>query len=173
MNSRIITKPDQKLRNLFPKSNSIYINNNIINGDTEIKELIEPSNTTEIEIDFWEGDNTIIIKDITTRRTPKMITGHIGHNGQPRLWTFLMEKLCDKKNEHAIRWTGEGEFVIMKPETVAKWWGQTKNNPKMNYDKLTRALRCKQSMIKKRKETLRGYRFTFKMETIMGIKNIN
>ena len=41
-----------------------------------------------------------------------------------------------------IQWLGdEGEFKLNNPEMVAQLWGQRKNKPTMNYEKLSRALR--------------------------------
>ena len=35
----------------------------------------------------------------------------------------------------------EGEFRLNNPEMVAQLWGERKNKPHMNYEKLSRALR--------------------------------
>lgn len=35
----------------------------------------------------------------------------------------------------------EGEFKLNHPEVVAHLWGERKNKPRMNYEKLSRALR--------------------------------
>ncbi|XP_053211545.1 uncharacterized protein LOC128395168 [Panonychus citri] len=65
-----------------------------------------------------------------------------GNNGQIQLWRFLLELLTDADYREYIRWEGiEGEFKFIKPEMVAQLWGQRKNKPTMNYDKLSRALR--------------------------------
>ena len=37
--------------------------------------------------------------------------------------------------------TLDGEFKLHSAETVAQMWGQRKNKPTMNYEKLSRALR--------------------------------
>ena len=42
-----------------------------------------------------------------------------------------------------MRWENveEGVFRIVKSEQLAGLWGQIKNNPKMTYEKLSRAMR--------------------------------
>jgi len=65
-----------------------------------------------------------------------------GNNGQIQLWQFLLELLTDKDCQEVIHWVGEdGEFKLNNPEMVAQLWGQRKNKPTMNYEKLSRALR--------------------------------
>lgn len=65
-----------------------------------------------------------------------------GNNGQIQLWQFLLELLTSKEYRSAIQWLGsEGEFKLTNPETVARLWGERKNKPTMNYEKLSRALR--------------------------------
>lgn len=66
----------------------------------------------------------------------------IGNNGQIQLWQFLLELLTDKDCREVIQWVGdEGDFKLNNPEMVAQMWGQRKNKPTMNYEKLSRALR--------------------------------
>ncbi|XP_046979822.1 DNA-binding protein Ets97D-like isoform X1 [Schistocerca americana] len=65
-----------------------------------------------------------------------------GNNGQIQLWQFLLELLTDKEHVEVIQWEGtEGEFKLTNPEMVAQLWGERKNKPTMNYEKLSRALR--------------------------------
>ena len=56
-----------------------------------------------------------------------------------------MDLLSDPRNSDCIAWehSGQatGEFKMVNPEVVAKKWGERKNKPSMNYDKLSRALR--------------------------------
>lgn len=62
--------------------------------------------------------------------------------GHIQLWQFLLELLTDKTRRSVIHWIGsEGEFKFADPDMVAKLWGNRKNKPNMNYEKLTRALR--------------------------------
>ncbi|CAL8111310.1 unnamed protein product [Orchesella dallaii] len=86
-----------------------------------------------------------------------------GHNGQIQLWQFLLELLGDKARRSVIQWVGtEGEFKLIDPELVAQMWGERKNKPKMNYEKLSRALRYyyHDGMIAK----VHGRRFVYKFE---------
>ena len=65
-----------------------------------------------------------------------------GNNGQIQLWQFLLEMLTDADCVNCIRWIGDdGEFKLIDPELVAQKWGERKNKPAMNYEKLSRALR--------------------------------
>lgn len=66
-----------------------------------------------------------------------------GNNGQIQLWQFLLDILTDREHRNIIQWIegGEGEFKLSDPEKVASLWGERKNKPTMNYEKLSRALR--------------------------------
>ncbi|EAA09161.5 AGAP004337-PA [Anopheles gambiae str. PEST] len=65
-----------------------------------------------------------------------------GNNGQIQLWQFLLEILTDREHRTIIQWIGtDGEFKLCNPEQVAQLWGERKNKPTMNYEKLSRALR--------------------------------
>uniref|UniRef100_A0A1I8JN23 ETS domain-containing protein n=1 Tax=Macrostomum lignano TaxID=282301 RepID=A0A1I8JN23_9PLAT len=72
------------------------------------------------------------------------------------LWQFLLELLMSRQYSHVIQWTNrEGEFQLLRAEEVARLWGMRKNkNHRMNYDKLSRALRYyyQKNIIKKRTE---------------------
>lgn len=59
------------------------------------------------------------------------------------LWEFLLELLADERYSSLITWTKreKGEFKLRNQEEVAKRWGELKQRPGMNYDKLSRALR--------------------------------
>jgi len=63
-------------------------------------------------------------------------------SGQIQLWQFLLELLTERNMSHIICWIGEeGAFKLVDPERVAQLWGERKNKPSMNYEKLSRALR--------------------------------
>ncbi|XP_010795281.1 ETS domain-containing transcription factor ERF-like [Notothenia coriiceps] len=63
---------------------------------------------------------------------------------QIQLWHFILELLRKEEYHDVIAWQGDyGEFVIKDPDEVARLWGARKAKPQMNYDKLSRALRCR------------------------------
>lgn len=54
----------------------------------------------------------------------------------------MLEILTDREHRDIIHWIGkDGEFKLSNPELVAQLWGERKNKPTMNYEKLSRALR--------------------------------
>ena len=59
------------------------------------------------------------------------------------MWEFLLELLADERYSSLITWTNKDkrEFKLRNQEEVAKCWGELKQRPGMNYDKLSRALR--------------------------------
>lgn len=59
------------------------------------------------------------------------------------MWEFLFELLVDKRCGSIITWITEEnrEFKFKDPEEVAKLWGTYKGVKRMNYEKLSRALR--------------------------------
>ncbi|XP_022201815.1 DNA-binding protein Ets97D isoform X5 [Nilaparvata lugens] len=94
-----------------------------------------------------------------------------GNNGQIQLWQFLLDLLTDKKHRQAIQWLGEdGEFKLLDPETVANLWGERKNKPTMNYEKLSRALRYyyEGDMISKVPGKRFVYKFVCDLKALLG-----
>ncbi|XP_041067057.1 GA-binding protein alpha chain isoform X1 [Carcharodon carcharias] len=94
-----------------------------------------------------------------------------GNNGQIQLWQFLLELLTDKDARDCILWVGdEGEFKLNQPELVAQKWGQRKNKPTMNYEKLSRALRYYYDgdMICKVQGKRFVYKFVCDLKTLIG-----
>ncbi|KAH6945416.1 hypothetical protein HPB50_008373 [Hyalomma asiaticum] len=85
------------------------------------------------------------------RSRVKMLSPRVAYEGSPgnrtgsgqiQLWQFLLEMLTEPDSREYIQWVGdEGEFKFNNPEMVAQLWGLRKNNPNMNYEKLSRALR--------------------------------
>ena len=64
--------------------------------------------------------------------------------GYGKLWEFIRDLLHNPKYcPSMVRWENveEGVFRIVKSEDLARLWGQLKNNPRMTYEKLSRAMR--------------------------------
>lgn len=78
-----------------------------------------------------------------TTATTKSLHGRQG-SAHIHLWQFLKELLeTPQKHGTAIRWIDRrsGIFKIEDSVRVARLWGQRKNRPAMNYDKLSRSIR--------------------------------
>jgi len=61
-----------------------------------------------------------------------------------KLWEFIRDLLQnDRYNPSIIKWENieEGEFRIVDSSMVAGLWAMVKGNTKMNYEKLSRAIR--------------------------------
>uniref|UniRef100_A0A1B6CUP1 ETS domain-containing protein n=1 Tax=Clastoptera arizonana TaxID=38151 RepID=A0A1B6CUP1_9HEMI len=61
-----------------------------------------------------------------------------------RLWEFIRDLLLNENYcPRLIRWDNyeEGMFQFVHSDEVAKLWGTKKDNPHMNYEKLSRAMR--------------------------------
>ncbi|KAL0273270.1 UNVERIFIED_CONTAM: hypothetical protein PYX00_005981 [Menopon gallinae] len=72
----------------------------------------------------------------TSKEKPEKKTG--------RLWEFIRDLLLDPQHcPSVICWENydDGVFRFVKSEKVAKIWGDRKGNEKMNYEKLSRAMR--------------------------------
>ena len=58
------------------------------------------------------------------------------------LWQFILELLGDHGCKDIISWTGNDlEFKVLNSRELARRWGRRKNKPRMNFDKLSRAMR--------------------------------
>ncbi|XP_034384881.1 ETS1-related protein isoform X2 [Cyclopterus lumpus] len=92
-------------------------------------------------------------------------------SGPIQLWQFLLELLLDSACCTFISWTGDGwEFKMSDPSEVAKRWGQCKNKPKMNYEKLSRGLRYyyHKNIIHKTAGKRYVYRFVCDIQGMLG-----
>jgi len=95
----------------------------------------------------------------TTNGTPAATN----NNNNIHLWQFLRELLDQQdKYSHCVRWIDHsaGIFKIEDSHKLARLWGQRKNRPAMNYDKLSRSLRqyYKKNILKK---TTRSQRLVY------------
>ncbi|XP_062913378.1 protein C-ets-2-like [Mobula hypostoma] len=96
---------------------------------------------------------------------------NIVRNGPIQLWQFLLELLLDKSCQSFISWTGNGwEFKLSDPDEVAKRWGNRKNKPKMNYEKLSRCLRYyyHRDIIQKTSGKRYVYQFACDVQGLLG-----
>ncbi|XP_055694643.1 DNA-binding protein D-ETS-4 [Lutzomyia longipalpis] len=96
---------------------------------------------------------------VSSEGTPGQKTGRHG-SSHIHLWQFLKELLgSPQKHGTAIRWLdrSKGVFKIEDSVRVAKLWGQRKNRPAMNYDKLSRSIRqyYKKGIMKKTERSQR------------------
>ena len=60
------------------------------------------------------------------------------------LWEFIRDILLEPQHcPSLMKWEdrGLGVFRFVKSDTVASMWGKKKQNPKMTYEKLSRAMR--------------------------------
>lgn len=110
-----------------------------VNDDVEAPAILRRTNKTTI-------GKTKILKAATPFTTIEAYYAsgnRTGNNGQIQLWQFLLEILTDREYRNIIYWMigGNGEFKLNDPERVAQLWGERKNKPTMNYEKLSRALR--------------------------------
>uniref|UniRef100_A0A7E4VFH3 ETS domain-containing protein n=1 Tax=Panagrellus redivivus TaxID=6233 RepID=A0A7E4VFH3_PANRE len=66
------------------------------------------------------------------------------HTKGNKLWEFIRDALKDPSTcPSVVRWEDpiEGVFRIVESEKLARLWGEKKNNHKMTYEKLSRAMR--------------------------------
>ncbi|XP_055019332.1 ETS1-related protein [Boleophthalmus pectinirostris] len=105
------------------------------------------------------------------RETPVAAMSAYPGSGPIQLWQFLLELLLDASCQSFISWTGDGwEFKMSDPSEVAKRWGQCKNKPKMNYEKLSRGLRYyyHKNIIHKTAGKRYVYRFVCDVQGMLG-----
>ena len=116
-------------------NNSNNHNNNHVNASRS--PLVQRSPATNSR--FSAPSSNHISAAATSVPSKPANTTASANNGQIQLWQFLLELLTDYSCRDAIHWVGdEGEFKLHNPELVAQMWGQRKNKPTMNYDKLSR-----------------------------------
>uniref|UniRef100_A0A8C2ZJT9 ETS1-related protein n=1 Tax=Cyclopterus lumpus TaxID=8103 RepID=A0A8C2ZJT9_CYCLU len=111
--------------------------------------------------------NTSFVYGLTVDQTPTGYQETYQSSGPIQLWQFLLELLLDSACCTFISWTGDGwEFKMSDPSEVAKRWGQCKNKPKMNYEKLSRGLRYyyHKNIIHK----TAGKRYVYRFVSVLG-----
>ena len=68
----------------------------------------------------------------------------LADKGNGKLWEFIRDLLLNPlTNPALIRWERreDGVFKFVQSDKVAKMWGERKQNPRMTYEKLSRAMR--------------------------------
>ena len=112
--------------------------------------------------------HTILLTGVASSPQVEFSTG-----SQIQLWQFLLELLTDRESQSCIKWTNkrDWEFKIIDPPEVARRWGERKNKPTMNYEKLSRGLRYyyDKNIIKKVPNQRYVYRFVCDLESLLGL----
>lgn len=95
--------------------------------------------------------------------------------GPIQLWQLILQLLVAPPlgiEPKILEWTQEEKygFRILKPEVLAKLWGELKQKPAMNFDKLSRGLRYyyNKSMLRKVAGKENTYEFTWDISEIIG-----
>ncbi|KAL2090987.1 hypothetical protein ACEWY4_013250 [Coilia grayii] len=110
----------------------------------------ESSDTLYAHLDIWKSaawmhGRCSVTESPTTGSQDMWPEADSSCSGQPvHLWQFLRELLLKPHNySRYIRWLNKdkGIFKIEDSAQVARLWGQRKNRPAMNYDKLSRSIR--------------------------------
>ena len=82
---------------------------------------------------------------------------------RPQLFEFILDILSNPSFSSVMTWEGtNGQFVIIRPDQVARLWGERNGRRNMTYQKFCRALRYyyrKGVLIK-----IRGRKFTYKFD---------
>lgn len=116
------------------RSGSKYVEKALLPGGTTASSAANRKTNKKPPVRLGAAKFTVMSESALGNRT--------GNNGQVQLWQFLLELLTEKDLREVIHWIGdEGEFKLENPEVVAQLWGNRKNKPSMNYEKLSRALR--------------------------------
>ncbi|CAJ0562505.1 unnamed protein product, partial [Mesorhabditis spiculigera] len=98
----------------------------------------QPGTSRDDEYDSDEDDSKVTRnKDGRPRKRSQHTKGN-------KLWEFIRDALKDSSTcPTIVRWEDpiEGVFRIVESEKLARLWGEKKNNHKMTYEKLSRAMR--------------------------------
>ncbi|XP_067935117.1 uncharacterized protein [Watersipora subatra] len=144
-----------------PPAESDNVITNLTSMGNEMLPEYPEVNLLELKTETIEGSSAEAAMDTLEPQVPadkpakKKSAKHPIH-----LWEFLRQLLQDGKE--CIRWIDHerGVFKIYNSQEVAKLWGERKNRPAMNYDKLSRSIRqyYKKGIIKK---TSQGKRLVY------------
>jgi len=144
------------LDTIFQKEDSMSISlddiTSIINNNQDLADSLSPISPNSISS---EGSSETFISsglsdfESSPKRAP--MTGPTkkprrrkatDSTNSPHLWQFILELLGNTDNKDVIAWTGlEHHFKVHNSRELARLWGMRKNKPRMNFDKLSRAMR--------------------------------
>ncbi|XP_022699141.1 ets DNA-binding protein pokkuri-like [Varroa jacobsoni] len=88
--------------------------------------------------------SSVSTPDSHSHYTSEPRTTSNANKGMGKLWEFIRDLLLNPEtNPSLIRWERreEGVFKFVQSDKVAKMWGDRKQNPRMTYEKLSRAMR--------------------------------
>ena len=148
-------------------------------GGLLVNDVKSNMNQQHLMLKYDYQSSPVTTTDGYNTSTSTTVSNNNNNNGGPcftgsgpiQLWQFLLELLTNKSCQSFISWTGEGwEFKLIDPDEVARRWGQRKNKPKMNYEKLSRGLRYyyDKNIIHKTAGKRYVYRFVCDLETLLG-----
>lgn len=86
----------------------------------------------------------LCVKKVGRRGRPPKKDGKLRRKGSGKLWEFIRDLLLNPAtNPSMIRWERreDGIFKFVQSDKVARLWGDRKQNPRMTYEKLSRAMR--------------------------------
>lgn len=85
------------------------------------------------------------------------------------LISFFIELLMNREYSRIIRWTENGDFQLMDPEEIARYWGVRINKPSMNYEKFSRSIRYYyEDILVEIDKSNHIYTFAFDVRTLTG-----
>uniref|UniRef100_A0A0N4ZSL9 ETS domain-containing protein n=1 Tax=Parastrongyloides trichosuri TaxID=131310 RepID=A0A0N4ZSL9_PARTI len=125
------------------------------------EESSPPHNNLHVKL---SEDNLLNLTSLTNTPLTRPIESYsITQGAHIQLWQFLKELLENKEYSQYIEWTNKNdkEFKFNDPEGVARLWGARKRKSKMNYEKLSRALRYYYDKNIIRKVTGHKYKYRF------------
>ncbi|KAI1731976.1 ets-domain-containing protein [Ditylenchus destructor] len=101
------------------------------------------ASTSSADLQYGASDSAALRLKVRKNKDgrPRKRSQHTKGN---KLWEFIRDALKDSSTcPSVVRWEDptEGVFRIVESEKLARLWGDKKNNQKMTYEKLSRAMR--------------------------------
>lgn len=151
--SELTNSPESYPFELNPSREEGDASSDNCNGERKNSDAYFSSDTEQSELEFKKLSK----KPGTPKRPPGRPPGKKSKKEKPekktgRLWEFIRDLLLDPQHcPSVICWENhdDGVFRFVKSEKVAKIWGDRKGNEKMNYEKLSRAMRLVSDIFEK------------------------